>query len=243
MKTTIKTGLAALLILLAISCKKENSTIQSLPVTNKNTTDAISDEVDGVTGKNSVKIGTQVWKIKNLNVSRYRNGDSIPQVKGKNAWAYLKTGAWCYYNNDPATGAIYGKLYNWYAVNDPRGLAPVGWHVPSDAEWTALSNFLGGDAVAGGKMKSTGTIEAGTGLWYAPNADATNSSGFTGLPGGNRYYDGTFSSISLYGTWWSSTENGSDYAWFRYLSYDGGSIKKEDYLSKNYGLSIRCLKD
>src|SRR5690606_33259564 len=110
--------------------------------------------------------------------------DVIPQVTDPTIWGNLTTGAWCYYNNDPANEIIYGKLYNWYAVNDPRGLAPVGWHIPSDSEWTILTDYLGGFEVAGGKMKETGTTH-----WANPNIGADNSSGFTGLPGGYRAYN------------------------------------------------------
>jgi uncharacterized protein (TIGR02145 family) len=148
-----------------------------------------------------IKREEKVWMRKNLDVRTYRNGDKIPHVKSKAIWDTLTTGAWCWYNNDSATGAAYGKLYNWYAVNDPRGLAPTGWHVPSDAEWDTLSTFLGGDGYAGGKMKETGTTH-----WWDPNADATNSSGFTALPGGTRYYLGEFFDAGGYGYWWSSTE-------------------------------------
>ena len=102
-----------------------------------------------------VTIGTQTWTSKNLNVTKYRNGDAIPQVQDKNAWAKLKTGAWCYYENNTANGTTYGKLYNWFAVNDTRGLAPKGYHIPTDAEWTILTDYLGGDTIAGTKMKST----------------------------------------------------------------------------------------
>ncbi|MBL0014028.1 MAG: fibrobacter succinogenes major paralogous domain-containing protein [Flavobacterium sp.] len=109
-----------------------------------------------------VQIGTQIWMTKNLNVSRYRNGDPIPQVANSAQWANLNTGAWCYYANSTANGPIYGKLYNWYAVNDSRGLAPEGWHIPSDAEWTTLVSFLGFPDVAGGKMKTTGTLQVVT---------------------------------------------------------------------------------
>ncbi len=124
----------------------------------------------------SVTIGTQIWSTKNLDVARYRNGDPIPQVTNPTQWASTRTGAWCWYNNDSATYAsTYGRLYNWYALNDPRGLAPQGWHVPTDEEWTILTDYLGGLSLSGGKMKST------TG-WNAPNTGATNSSGFTGLP-------------------------------------------------------------
>ena len=124
-------------------------------------------------------VGTQRWIKENLNVATYRNGDIIPQVTDPTAWAALTTGAWCYPNNDPANEAIYGKLYNWYAVNDSRGLAPQGWHVATDAELTTLGTNLGGDNVAEGKMKSTGTS-----YWARTNTDATNSSVFSGLPGG-----------------------------------------------------------
>ncbi len=126
----------------------------------------------------TVTIGTQVWMSKNLDVAKFRNGDPIPEAKTDEEWYKAvknKQPAWCYYENDPANGAKYGKLYNWYAVNDSRGLAPVGYHIPSDAEWTQLTDYLGGRDVAGGKMKST------TG-WKAPNKDASNSSGFSGLP-------------------------------------------------------------
>jgi uncharacterized protein (TIGR02145 family) len=177
--------LFAALMLLTISCKKESNSIQSSGITGE------SNSQDLLTGSNepeiyaSIKIGSQVVMKKNLNVSHYRNGDRIPQVKGPDKWAALTTGAWCWYNNDSANGAVYGKLYNWYAVNDPRGLAPEGWHIPSDAEWTTLTTFLGGEGVAGGKMKERGITH-----WIYPNTDATNSSGFTGLPGGVRYFLG-----------------------------------------------------
>ena len=201
MKTTIKTGLAAILLLI-ISCTKENNVTQCSHITDETST---ADVITDITGKySSIKIGTQSWMTKNLEVSRYRNGDRIPQVKGPAEWAALTTGAWCWNNNDSATGAIYGKLYNWYAVNDPRGLAPTGWHVPSDAEWDTLSTYLGKNA--GGKLKDTGTIEAGTGLWYAPNTGATNKTGFTGLPGGLRNSNGTFFSIGNLAYWWSSSQ-------------------------------------
>ena len=139
----------------------------------------------------TITIGTQVWTTKNLDAATFRNGDPIPQAKTDEEWE--KAGdnqqpAWCYYDNDPANGAKYGKLYNWYAVNDSRGLAPVGYHIPSDAEWTILTDFLGGEKVAGTKMKSTD-------FWadYEGNSgNGTNESGFSGLPGGNRDLDGTF---------------------------------------------------
>lgn len=142
-------------------------------------------------GLPNVSICDQVWMTKNLDVDKYRNGDAIPQVTSSSEWESLGTGAWCWYNNDSANyAATYGKLYNWYAVNDPRGLAPAGWHMPSDLEWSTLATCLGGDGVAGGKMKGTGTA-----FWQEPNAGAINSSGFTELPGG--YRKGVGSSFTL----------------------------------------------
>lgn len=184
---------------------------------------------------NEVQIGTQVWMTKNLNVSRYRNGDLIPQVTNPNQWSNLTTGAWCYYANNTEIGTTYGKLYNWYAVNDPRGLAPQGWHVPSDAEWSILTTFLGGLGLAGGKLKAT------TG-WNSPNTAATNSSRFTGFPGGSRNSSGTFDQIGYSGVWWSSSELDITYAWYRYLYYyDGVATRASSY--KTFGLSVRCIKD
>ena len=141
----------------------------------------IDDNCNGQVDENcipTVTICDQVWMAKNLDVTTYRNGDVISQVTDPTAWNALTTGAWCYYNNDPANGTIYGKLYNWYAVNDPRGLAPTGWHIPTEGELIALSDCLGGQEVAGGKLKETGTAH-----WLSPNI-ATNETGFTALPGG-----------------------------------------------------------
>src|SRR6478609_5396230 len=133
MKTKIKAALAALVLLVAISCKKETNSVQSSTISDGSST------LQGITENiASVTIGTQVWMKKNLNVSRYRNGDIILQVKDSAKWSKLTIGAWCWYNNDSATGAVYGKLYNWYAIHDPRGLAPTGWHIPSDSEWLTL---------------------------------------------------------------------------------------------------------
>jgi uncharacterized protein (TIGR02145 family) len=189
---------------------------------------------------NVVKIGAQIWTKENLNVSKYRNGDIIPQVTDPTEWINLTTGAWCYYNNDAANGAVYGKLYNWYAVNDPRGLAPEGWHVPSDAEWTTLTTFLGGDTVAGGKMR-----EAGTTHWNTPNTGATNTSGFTGLPGGFREpSNGDFRATNNSGNWWSSTENSMLESQSRSLSWANSNVTRNvNGHQKRFGFSIRCIKN
>ena len=182
-------------------------------------------------------IETQTWTNSNLNVETYRDGTVIPQVTDPTAWANLTTGAWCYYNNDPANGDIYGKLYNWYAVNDTRGLAPLGYHVPSQTEWNTLGTYLGGDSVAGGKMKSPGIT-----LWQSPNTAATNSSGFTAIPGGCRLNIGVFYAINQSGYFWSSSELSSSNAYFRRLNSSNGSLDNVNY-EKDGGFSVRLIKD
>ena len=192
---------------------------------------------DTTTPYPTVAIGGQVWMQKNLNVCKYRNGDDIPQVQDSAAWAALTTGAWCYYENNTANGPVYGKLFNWYAVNDPRGLAPIGYHVPSDGEWTTLTTYLGGTSVAGGKMKSTGTS-----LWLSPNTGASNSSGLTGLPGGARLDSGVSYLIGEHGKWWSSSNANTSTAWIIQVFYNYGSILRFNGPMK-YGCSVRCIKD
>ena len=182
----------------------------------------------------TVTIGTQVWTSKNLNVSTYRNGDVIPQVQDKQAWAKLTTGAWCYYNNDASNGTKYGKLYNWYAVHDPRGLAPNGYHIPTDKEWKKLTDYLGGESGAGTKMKSTSG--------WNNNGNGTNSSGFSVLPGGLRDSYGSFNYIGGTGYWWSSSEINTFIAWFRILNYVNGNVDRSGS-DKVDGFSVRCLRD
>jgi uncharacterized protein (TIGR02145 family) len=189
---------------------------------------------------NEVKICSQFWMTKNLDVDHYRNGEAIRYAESDADWrdaGNKKEGAWCYYNNDPANVAIYGKLYNWYAVNDQRKLAPVGYHIPTDAEWKELENCLGGSDVAGGKLK-----EAGTAHWASPNTGATNSSGFSGLPGGYRYYNGSYYNVRSSGVWWSSTEYDETYAWVRGLYYRNTNIDI-GYGYKVCGFSVRCVRD
>jgi len=188
-----------------------------------------------------VTIGKQVWMTQNLNVDKFRNGDPIPEAKTNEEWR--KAGengepAWCYYNNNPDNGDRYGKLYNWYAVNDPRGLAPEGWKIPSDEEWIRLVDFLGGESVAGTKMKSTDFWADYEGI----SGNGTNESGFSGLPGGGRNFDGTFLSIGKFGGWWGSTEGGTDYAWNCNLSYLYRHASRSAFV-KGLGLSVRCLRD
>jgi uncharacterized protein (TIGR02145 family) len=192
-----------------------------------------------------IKIGTQTWTTKNLDVTKYRNGDAIPQVQDKNAWAKLKTGAWCYYENKTANGKTYGKLYNWYAVNDPRGLAPKGYHIPTDEEWTILTDYLGGDSIAGTKMKSTsGWENEGNELFLSIfEGNGSNSIGFAGLPGGCRIiFNGDFYFIGDDGFWWSSSEDYTSGAWYRGLNNFDGNVDRTS-LFKLDGFSVRCLSD
>lgn len=227
MKTRLNKTLTVLLLVAAFSCKKENNNIVSSDSNHENLRykDTIA----------SVIIGTQVWMQMNLDVSTYRNGDEIPQVTDPNEWASLTTGAWCWYNNDPANGAVYGKLYNWFAVNDPRGLAPEGWHVPSDTEWYVVSNVLGKGS--GGKMKETGITH-----WFDPNVDATNSSNFSGLPGGYRSEIGQYCYSKYLGLWWTSTEFDHSKSWYRRLLCYSNFL---DYwrFPKTMGFSVRCIKN
>jgi uncharacterized protein (TIGR02145 family) len=184
-----------------------------------------------------VTICNQTWMQSNLNVSHYRNGDVIPQVSDAIQWTNLTTGAWCYYANTSFNGTTYGKLYNWYAVNDSRGLAPLGYHIPSDTEWTSLTTCLGDPTSAGGTMKEIGTLH-----WTSPNIAATNSSGFKGLPTGMRGMSGAYYSINTNCYFWSSTEYGPSGAWFRSLNYDNGNLTKNGTSEAN-GFSVRCIKD
>ncbi len=186
----------------------------------------------------SVKIGNQVWMAENLNVAHYRNGDPIPTGLSNAQWESTTQGAYAIYNDDPANEKIYGKLYNWFAVNDSRGLCPAGWHVPSDAEWSTLETYLGGSDAAGGKLKST----SGWSGWKAPNTGATNSSGFNAFPGGYRNFNGKFSYLSNYGCWWSNSESDSNNALNRLLDYFYFNLYSY-YNYKQDGFSVRCVKD
>ena len=186
----------------------------------------------------TVIIGTQVWMKQNLKVTHYNNGVAIPNVKENTGWSNLTTGARCYYNNDSATNNIvYGALYNWYAVSNINKICPRGWHIPTEAEWIVVENFLGGDSVAGGKMK-----EAGTTHWSAPNIDATNSSRFTGLPGGCRDFNSNFKFINDNGLWWTATEVDAAWAKSLYFWNQYGGVDHNPG-SKKYGFSVRCVRD
>jgi uncharacterized protein (TIGR02145 family) len=199
----------------------------------------------------TVYIGSQTWMAENLKTSKYNDGTSIPNVKDSLEWLKLTTGAWCYYDNDNKYNAKYGKLYNWYAVdsisNGNKNVCPTGWHVPSDAEWKVLTDYLGGDSIGGGKMKEVGITS-----WYSPNTLATNTSLFTGLPGGYRKgncnycgdhsYEGVCVFIGVRSYWWSSSELSGGNSWFRTLRSDEGDVYRGGLEFKS-GLSVRCLRD
>ena len=184
----------------------------------------------------SIKVRNQVWSQQNLKVSRFRNGDSIPEVSSKEEWArYTAEGkpACCTVMNEPQNGVKYGKLYNWFAVNDPRGLAPKGWHIPTDDEWTRITNAYGGSIMAAMNMRVSSD---GNGK------DDHSKAGFCGLPSGARDGMGEFFGMASYGYWWSSTEAMDTVAWMRVLSYIDCSVNFLHY-QKGCGLSVRCVKD
>jgi uncharacterized protein (TIGR02145 family) len=225
------------LIVLILGCSKEDS-----PSTNPT---SLTD-LDGNT-YTAITIGKQTWYKENLSVSKYSDGTEIPQVNDPSEWATLTTGAWCYYDDDSSTEEVFGKLYNWYAVagiyNEAslntaslrKKLAPQGHHIPSDLEWTALSNELGSNA--GGKLKQEGTE-----FWYDTNDEVTNSTGFNGLPGGICIDNGSFHLLGYHGYWWTSSTNDIEIAWNRSLNYNT-NILCRSYDSKKYGFSVRFIKD
>ena len=187
----------------------------------------------------TVQIGDQCWIAENLKVKHYRNGDPILHLTDNSGWTSTSSGAYCVYNNDPSNAETYGNLYNWYAVDDSRNIAPEGWHVPTDDEWQTLVDYLGGSSVAGGKLK-----EAGTEHWNSPNTGATNESGFTALPGGYRGYGGggSYSSMGNAGDFWSSTGSPSGGAWGRDLGCSSSVVYRSNF-NKQFGFSVRCLRD
>ncbi len=181
-----------------------------------------------------VQIGDQCWMAKNLAVAHYANGDSIPHVPY--AWYAQTAGAWCTYDNLAVNDTLYGKLYNWYTVADARGLCPTGWHMPTDADWGPVITLFGGASTAGGALKALSP------LWEAPNAAATNISGFTGLPGGVRSDMGSFINLGTDGFFWSATSQEASSAWEWHLHHDWGGVDHGGAL-KEAGASCRCVYD
>jgi uncharacterized protein (TIGR02145 family) len=216
--------------------KPKQSTTKSAQTKSKTTPKSSKTEpVKKVREPGTLIIGTQIWAEANLNVNTFRNGDTIPEAKTNKEWVAAGDAgkpAWCYYNNDPAIGKKYGKLYNWYAVNDPRGLAPLGWALSSDADWARLVNYLGGPGTAGSKLKSTSGWNEGS--------IGTNDTGFAGFPGGNRVENGIFQNIGSIGIWWSTTENNPLSAFDHYLAQSNSLARSNS--PKQRGESVRCIK-
>lgn len=231
MKTVQKIALIFTVILLAVSSHAQTEMYQEDKVA--------SDSDSGVKEirNKTVEIGKSEWMLDNLSVTKYQNGDPIREAKTPEEWANClkkEEGCWCNYENKETNGKEYGKLYNWYAVDDSRGLAPKGWHVPSAEEWDNLVEELGGKEEAGKKMKSS--------LDWSDNCNASNSSGFFGLPSGFRSSEGKFFFLNSYALWWSSTSYKSATAWYMYL-YCNLDFAVKYYYSKGDGFSVRVVKD
>jgi len=212
--------------LMTSSCKKSD----------ENDAEVIKDG-DG-NGYTSITIGTQVWLKENLKTTKYNDGVEIPNVTNNSDWGNLTSGAYCWYDNDEATFKnTFGALYNWHTTNNGK-LCPIGYHIPSDAEWTKLTEYLGGTSIAGGKLKEIGTTH-----WMTPNTGATNESSFTALPGGWRSYSGTFNLKAEISYWWSTTQYDSpESAYSRSLGHDSNIFYRHGSNKKN-GHFVRCLRD
>ena len=219
---------ALLLIFFTSSCKKKTDDPVPVPAT-------VTDSDGNL--YHTLNLGTQTWMVENLRVTHYRNGDPIVYSAEDTAWSELTTGARCTYEHDTAKGAVYGQLYNWFAVTDPRQICPQGWHVPTDQEWQTLIDFLGGETVAGGKMKELDTLH-----WLSPNTGATNESGFTALPAGARSFDGMFYLLQSHAFFWSSTATIGNMAWFRYIEDLDAYIGRTADVTTS-GFSVRCVHD
>ena len=232
------TLVALLLSLVIYSCKKDEpndaTNGKATAVFNPSLKYGSMTDQDGNVYK-TITIGTQTWMAENLRTTKYRDGSAIPNVTGNSDWVALTTGAYCtnYYIPEADPSVTYGRLYNWYTVNDSRNIAPAGWHVPADTEWTTLITYLGGENAAGGKMKEIGITH-----WYNPNGGATNESGFTALPTGLREsFDGTFVNVGYYGYYWSSTN-----AWHCEVYYWDAKAYRSGFY-KTSGFAVRLVKD
>ena len=244
MKQITILSMIALVALYFTDCKNDDPgpvNYISKPEFNPSLTYGTMTDQDGNEYK-TITIGTQTWMAENLRTIKYRDGSSIPGIADESAWGDIIEGAYCNYNNTKWADSITtnGRLYNWFAVSDNRNLAPEGWHIPSDAEWSQLYDYLGGEEVAGGKLK-----EANLSHWESPNEDATNESGFTALPAGSRYLDGSsyvFGDLRTGGLWWSSTASTATEAFCRHTSCCT-TLAHRYPLNKDVGLSIRCIQD
>ena len=255
MKKTIQTWMNFLLIagfvmILTTSCKKSESPTDPTQTTN----DTVKD-IDG-NSYTTVTIGSQVWMVENLKTTKYRNGDPIPNVTDNTQWSNLTTGAYCNYNNDVAIANKYGKLYNWYAMNDSRNIAPIGWHVPSEAEWTKMKIYIGANLGTSGTIakalasKTDWVISTETGA-VGNDLSKNNTSGFTALPGGCLLFyntgQGGYREVGNYGYWWltGETDVSTGHSGFTnvFVNYNASGYSELLPTSKKGGLSIRCLKD
>jgi uncharacterized protein (TIGR02145 family) len=241
--TTISIGMVIIIIsiIILLNCSKDKNPVKP------STTITVTD-IDGNVYQ-TVKIGNQWWMAENLKVTHYRNNNAIPNVTDSLAWSNLSTGAYCNSDNNETNVVTYGRLYNWFAINDSRNISPAGWHVPSDEEWKQLEMYLGMSQAEADRESYRGTDkggklkEAGTSHWYDPNEGATNESGFSALPGGARESNGSFKNYrGLLAFFWSSTEGSDGDAWCRFLPYDGSEVGRWS-TNKKGGLSIRCVKD
>jgi uncharacterized protein (TIGR02145 family) len=245
-----------LIFSLLISFKQSNRQPLNKDADSSGLTDLQTRTVKDINGNvyNTVTIGKQVWMKENLKTTKYNDGTAIPKIKVNSTWASLTTGAYCDYENTPTNSTTYGRLYNWYVIdnntatkvsgNGGKNVCPAGWHVPTEVEWATLKTYLGGDSVAGGLLKETGSSH-----WVDPNWGASNGSGFTALPGGGRYPDGRFSRLWDEGHWWSATEffypptdKNATLAWFSTINYRDGKVSWDNG-TKNCGFSVRCLMD
>ena len=250
------TLISILIFSLLISFKKSNGQPSNKDADSSGLTDLQTQTLKDINGNvyNTVTIGTQVWMKENLKTTKYNDGSAITYIKIDSTWASLTTGAYCDYENTPGNSTTYGRLYNWYVIdnnaatkvsgNGGKNVCPTGWHVPSNLEWTTLITYSGGDSVAGGVLKETGSTH-----WADPNWGASNESGFTALPGGGRYPDGRFSRLWDEGHWWSATEflyppneKNATLAWFSTINYAHNNVSRDNG-TKNCGFSVRCIMD
>jgi len=230
-------------LILGMGCQKNNPPLynelngRSTAIFNPDKKYGKVSDIDGNVYK-TIVIGKQTWMAENLRVTHFRNGDAIPNITDNDKWSIQEVGAYCNYNNieNLDTIATYGRLYNWYAASDSRNIAPKGWRVATPEDWNILIEYLGGDALAGGKLK-----EAGNEHWESPN-EADNSSGFTAQPGGWRHFENHMQAFSLYGIWWTSGQNGPESAAnLQLFSWSTNALKGFNY--KLNGYSIRCIKE
>jgi len=216
-------------LIFSYSCKKSDSNSDTGPIVGQTVTDIDGNVYPVVT------IGTQTWMAANLKTTKYRNGTPIPLVSDSLQWTTLSTPGYCNVKNSDANTAAFGRFYNWYAVNSSNNIAPVGWHVPADTEWTILSTYLGSGP--GGKLKATGLT-----YWSSPNSGATNSTGFNGYGAGDRSKNAAFNYFGTYGCFWCITAVDSTNAWEHVLSTNSTNLIKMS-ITKGLGINVRCIKD